>query len=118
MTGHPRPVKVLPKDPRGDHPSATELKAKKEEVKVEPIPVVPVVVPLVPLTLKYQYVGQCPICRGDVKSIEVELGKKNLMIAYCIRDDKKLLQTEVIPIKEQFVDDTFEKQLKPGKKYA
>jgi hypothetical protein len=107
MTGHQtRPDKVLPVDPRGDHPSATELKAGKVPVKkpdtLPPPPVDPEQPPK-PLKLQYAWTGQCPTCRDSVKTIEIEMGGHNVIVAYCVRCDKKLLQQQVIPITSQGV---------------
>ena len=85
-----RPAKVLP-PAEPVTPSATE---KKEE---KPKPVEEKRNPQ-PLRLIYHWVGECPMCLTEAKTIEVELDKTNMEIAYCLHCDKKLTQKEVPPI--------------------
>lgn len=102
MTGHPRPERELPPSPPVT-PSKTELAGTTGNVPtvVEAPPPVDVQAPLMPLRLQYKWEGQCEKCRENVKTIEVDLGEKNMIIAYCPRDDTKWEQEMVIPIKEQ-----------------
>jgi hypothetical protein len=132
MMGHTtRWERDLPVDPRGEHPSATELKEKKNTqadkapVATAPQPEPEHSLPLLPMKLKYKWEGQCPNCRDDVKTIEVEVGEHSLIIAYCVRCDNKLQQQKVIPIPLQdrtakelpeSSDNSFERHIKPTKK--
>lgn len=115
MLGHPRPEKILPVDPRGDHPSATELKAQKEKPTKPQVDKPTEEVKPIPLSLQYQWTGQCEKCRDTVKTIEVEVGSKLIVIAYCVRDNVKLAQEEVLPINKQKTEDTFENRIKSKK---
>lgn len=92
-----RPKKELPPSPPVV-PSATEKKttALGEVVEYEKTP--PIVIHNKPLMLIYKWIGSCPVCNTEVKTIEVELGEKNIEIAFCIHCDEKILQQEVIPL--------------------
>ena len=54
-----------------------------------------------PINLVYKFLGNCEICNNPVDTIKVELGDKNMMIAYCPTDKKQWLSQEVIPIEKQ-----------------
>lgn len=55
-----------------------------------------------PLILKYRYEGKCERCGSDIKTIEVVLSDENhVIVAYCIKEDKQILQQKVIPITKQ-----------------
>ena len=121
MLGHEsRWEKPLPVDPRGDHPSATELKEQKQKKPTSPQVDKPTseeaIMPLIPLELKYQWTGQCPTCRDNAKTIEIEMSDHSVVVAYCVRDDKKLQQRRAVPISSQasrfVVDKTFENNIK------
>ena len=123
MLGHTtRWEKPLPVDPRGDHPSATELKKERDKPRTEdkhkPDKPDNQTRQSEPLHLEYKYEGECPQCHDKVKTIEVDVGEHSLIVAYCVRDDKKLLQQTVIPIANQLLakEDTFERKIKQKRK--
>ncbi len=120
-TGHvSRPVKPLPLPIKEVKPSLTEQRAGMKDKPAEGATPVPPTVPekpveVPPLRLEYKWIGRHKDCNTEVKTIQVDLGKKAMVIAYCINCDRKLEQEEVIPIKEQIAEETFEVKLK-GKK--
>ena len=95
-----KPKKELPPSPPLTL-SATE-KIKEEDLKATPEKLImpeSIAQELVkPLLLAYKWIGACPTCRTEVKTIEVELGEKNIIIGWCVHCDRKLKQQEVVPI--------------------
>ena len=88
-----RPEKKLPPSPPAA-PSATEKEAPKGEVAEYQGPLLVVK----PLVLTYKWDGSCPACNTEVKTIEVDLGEKWVVVAFCIACNKKLKQQEVLPL--------------------
>lgn len=94
-----RPKRGLPPSPPTT-PSATELKAlgkvpkgvtaqvlEREEKPVQK-----------PLELQYRWLGIHSVCNTEVKTIAVDIGEKQTVIAYCVPCDLKLGQQTVLPI--------------------
>lgn len=54
-----------------------------------------------PIILVYKFLGNCDICNNPVDTIKVELGEKDMMIAYCAADKKQWTSQKVIPIIQQ-----------------
>jgi hypothetical protein len=102
-----RPKKDLPPSPPVT-PSATELKAMAEQVQTappsqggslehgtNPSPSIK------PLYITYRWIGVHPPCNTEVKTIEVDVDDKSLLVAYCMHCDLKLEQARLIPVKAQ-----------------
>ena len=56
-----------------------------------------------PIILEYRYKGTCEICNGELDTIKVSVGEKDMMIAYCPTDRKQWTSQEVIPIGKQLL---------------
>jgi len=70
-----------------------------ENVVVEP----PKEAPLVPIVLTYHFVGQCPICRREVDTVDLEVEGKLFMMAYCAPCKKRHDFIPVIAIDKQHI---------------
>lgn len=98
LTREPTPEEVLGKN-RRESPTGEYARPSLKDV-VRPVPPPPVTVAK-PIQLKYKYEGQCPTCKGDVVTIEIDLDEKNAVSAYCVACDKKIAQKLVTPIAKQ-----------------
>lgn len=83
-------------------------KPKEDNVEMPPPPKEEQLPPK-PIRLKYLYEGECDVCHIPVDTIEVELYNQYIVIAYCSRDKKTIIQTPVISIKEQLEKNDFSK---------
>lgn len=119
MTGHPRPPKELPKDPRPPSLSATEIKeleAKGQQVSVitKPTMIEAPKTEWIPPVLKYKWEGKCKKCNAELRTIEIDLNEDEVVVvAFCFNCNEKTTQRNVGKIYRP--DNTFEKKLR-GKK--
>lgn len=53
-------------------------------------PLPPAEIPRKPITLSYEYSGECEVCTREVDTLEVDAGDKHMAIAYCTSCKKQL----------------------------
>lgn len=47
-----------------------------------------------PITLTYNYIGECPTCRNPVSTLELDVAKVHCVVAFCARCNKQLASRE------------------------
>lgn len=99
-TGHrSRPEKILPPS-KPVTPSATELKDMENVTKAPVSPVTEqkgteTLLVVKPLQLQYKWTGVHKTCNSEIKTIEIPLGSKVVVVAYCLHCDLHVEQREV-----------------------
>ena len=76
-------------------------KIEGEEASKPAPPPKPEVKKAEPIELKYLYTGQCEVCSGAVDTITINVGNKDMMVAYCTACKAQRAEQEVVPIKKQ-----------------
>ncbi len=69
-----------------------QIEQKESEVEKVSRPTVP---DPTPITLTYKYIGQCPTCRNEVTTLELEIKEDYFVSAYCLNCKKQLSNKKV-----------------------
>jgi hypothetical protein len=95
---HPVTGEPLPEEPKRieasggayiTRPGSDQIPIDKpEQIPIQTVPIPTKTVE--PIKLTYAYVGNCPHCRSTVKTLEMDVGKSHVAVAYCTNCDKQL----------------------------
>lgn len=77
-------------------PNINPVKDKPLEPQIKAKPFVPV--PPDPIKLEYVYHGQCPQCRNNITTLNINISDNEYRIAWCEGCKLQLAQKRVIPI--------------------